>query len=226
MPIQMIGLRVNHFKASVLALVCGLSSPYVMAGMIDKEGMAAWEICAMCHSLNGISRMAKFPKLAGQKPAYIIKQFRDFNAGRRTNDGGQMEAITTEVDIDAIEAIANYFAQLPPPPAAKLESDSESSQLFNDGEEIFYQGVGRTQACANCHAQSDSLEKQQIAANAPRLFGQHKNYLVKQLKDFKSANRANDVTVSMHQIARNLSPQAIDAVTFFLAHKQPGKGSE
>jgi cytochrome c553 len=226
MSAQMMGIRASLFKVSILAMVCGYTSPYIAAGMIDKEGMAEWEICAMCHSLNGISRMAKFPKLAGQKPAYISKQFRDFNAGRRTNDGGQMEAITTEVDMDAIEAIAHYFAQLPLPSAAQLGSDPQTVQLFNEGEKIFYQGIGTTQACANCHDRSGGREKQLIAADAPWLFGQHKAYLVKQLEDFKSANRTNDVTASMHKIATNLSPQAIEAVTVFLAHKQPGKESK
>jgi cytochrome c553 len=43
----------------------------LQAGMIDKEGMAPWEICGLCHSLDGISKMSKFPMLAGQKPAYL-----------------------------------------------------------------------------------------------------------------------------------------------------------
>jgi cytochrome c553 len=32
--------------------------------------------------------MARFPKLAGQRPAYIVKQVRDFRDGQRSNDGG------------------------------------------------------------------------------------------------------------------------------------------
>ena len=47
--------------------------------------------------LDGISATAKFPKLAGQKKAYIEKQLSDFLAGNRTNDGGQMASIVTEI---------------------------------------------------------------------------------------------------------------------------------
>lgn len=91
--------------------------------MIDHQGMAPYEICGMCHNLNGISHMAKFPKLAGQKAAYIKKQFMDFRAGRRTNDGAQMSGITSEVDPAHVDAIATYFSQLPAPPAAPLPDD-------------------------------------------------------------------------------------------------------
>src|SRR2546427_3313999 len=62
------------------------------ADVIITEGMQPWETCAECHSLDGVSAMARFPKLAGQRPDYVAKQVRDFRDGRRQNDGGQMVA--------------------------------------------------------------------------------------------------------------------------------------
>ena len=41
------------------------------AGMIDESSLKPWENCALCHSLDGVSHMAKFPKLAGQGPACL-----------------------------------------------------------------------------------------------------------------------------------------------------------
>jgi cytochrome c553 len=111
-------MRCSAIKRATISLVSLLFVSAASAGMIDKEGMDEWEVCAMCHSLDGISRMSKFPKLAGQKTDYISKQFLDFYHGRRTNDGGQMETIATEVDLGELDKIANYFSQLPPPPAA------------------------------------------------------------------------------------------------------------
>lgn len=181
----------------------------------------------MCHNLNGISRMAKFPKLAGQKPAYISKQFMDFHQGRRTNDGGQMEAITTEVDLEQLDNIAGYFAQLPPPPAAQLEGDPESMLRFSQGEKLFNQGLDNIPACANCHnsaADPQSLKVLSVdskaSAVAPWLFAQHESYLVKQLLDFKSGNRDNDADESMHLVAKNLDDESIRAVAFYLARKE------
>ena len=229
----MTSLAVNLFKASLVILAFSITFNSAIAGMIDKEGMAEWEICAMCHSLNGISRMAKFPKLAGQKSAYISKQFMDFYNGRRSNDGGQMEAITTEVDIASVDSIANYFSQLPPPAAAELESDAESLRLFSEGEKLFYHGGKNTPACANCHDRSVDSKQQKIAESdmdlsqlAPWLFGQHESYLVKQLEDFKSGNRANDTSQTMHQVAVDLTPKKMRAVAFYLAHNQPIKGAK
>lgn len=191
------------------------------AGMIDKEGMQEWEICAMCHSLDGISRMAKFPKLAGQKPEYISKQFFDFNTAIRTNDGGQMEAITTEVDAASVEQIANYFASLPAPPAEPLESDEIVLEQYRAGEKLFNfggepslkSGSEEVPACASCHAQSESA--------VPWLYGQHSDYLVKQLMDFKSGERSNDDVNGMSQVASSLSDSDMQALAIYLSSTQP-----
>jgi cytochrome c553 len=61
---------------------------------------------------------------------------------------------------------------------------------------------------------------------APWLFGQHESYLVKQLEDFKSGNRANDTSQTMHQVAVDLTPKKMRVVAFYLAHKQPIKGAK
>ena len=108
--------------------------------MIDKEGVEPQALCGLCHSLDGVSRMSKFPKLAGQKAAYIKKQFLDFHAGRRANDGGQMSGITREIDTAAIDGVAQYFAQLPAPPATVLPDDSAAQAQAQQGADLFFQG--------------------------------------------------------------------------------------
>ena len=226
-------MRCSAIKRATISLVSLLFVSAASAGMIDKEGMDEWEICAMCHSLDGISRMSKFPKLAGQKTDYISKQFLDFYHGRRTNDGGQMEAIATEVDLGELDKIANYFSQLPPPPAAELETDAKSMMRFSVGENIFYQGQGNIPACASCHDRAGYSELNNVPleslvsdALVPRLFAQHEDYLVKQLEDFRTFDRSNDQSGSMHKVAKNLDGESIRAVAFYLARKQPKKGAD
>src|SRR5262249_39938588 len=80
----------------IMVLALGSATSLARADMIVTEGMQPWETCAECHNLDGISVMARFPKLAGQRPDYIAKQVRDFRDGRRRNDGGQMAAIAAE----------------------------------------------------------------------------------------------------------------------------------
>ncbi|MFT7372332.1 MAG: cytochrome c553, partial [Oleiphilaceae bacterium] len=114
-------------------------SCFSYAGMIDKEGMQAWEICAMCHNANGISRMAKFPKLAGQKAAYIERQITDFRAGLRHNDGGQMQSIVGEVAQEDIAQIAAYFSLLPNDRLENTEHELDEIQTkkLSQGQLLF-----------------------------------------------------------------------------------------
>lgn len=182
------------------------------AGMIDHQGMAPHEICGMCHSLDGISRMAKFPKLAGQKAAYITKQFLDFHGGRRTNDGGQMSGITTEVDTSHLDDIARYFSQLPAPPAVPLPDDGPSRTFYQKGAVLFHQGRDDLTACATCHGvQAEHLRF------SPWLDAQHRKYLVKQLRDFKQGRRHNDQGAVMRSIAAKLTGDDIEALARYLA---------
>ena len=177
------------------------------AGMIETDSLAPYEICGLCHNLNGISFMAKFPKLAGQKPEYLKKQFTNFNTEQRSNDGGQMQAITTEVDMERLDEIADYFASLPPPPANNELNDTE---LLTVGKGLFEQGKEGVAACMSCHGNAGS--------NAPWLYGQHAQYLKKQLLDFAAGDRES---TEMQPIASNLTEGDITAVTYYLESIQP-----
>lgn len=180
------------------------------ADMIDTSGMKPWEVCALCHSLNGISPMAKFPKLAGQKAAYIEKQLRDFRAGHRSNDGGAMEAIVTgELAEENIPVVADYFSKLPAPPADPSggEELKDAKKLFETGDE-----ARSIPACVSCH-----VENNKDLPLAPRITAQHSAYVEKQLRDFKSGERANDERMVMRDIAKALSDEDISQLAQFIA---------
>ena len=53
-------------------------------------------------------------------------------------------------------------------------------------------------------------------AQFPRLVGQHKEYLVKQLTDFKAGTRKNDPAGMMTDIAKKMSDAEINAVSEYL----------
>ncbi len=179
---------------------------------LGNENAPPQEICGTCHGLNGVSRMAKFPKLAGQPAAYIEKQIRDFRAGRRQNDGGQMAAIVTEISEPQIAEVAKYFAALPPPEADVQPLDpaarSRAERLFNTGD-----ARADLAPCTACHGLR-GLAK--AATPAPHLSAQHEAYIVKQLADFRSGARANDTDSDMQAIARKLSEDDIAALARYL----------
>ncbi len=185
--------------------------------MIDKDGMQPWEICGLCHGLDGVSAMAKFPKLAGQHAAYIEKQFRDFHAGTRGNDGGQMQVITTEVDPETLGEIANYFARLPAP--EPLAADGAIN--LDHGRSMFLEGREGVRPCAACHDATSVGGDDYVA---PWLEAQHRDYLVKQLNDFLSGARRNDPAGVMREVVAQLYPGEIEALAAYLsAETRPSK---
>jgi cytochrome c553 len=182
------------------------------ADIIVTEGVEPWHLCASCHSLDGISIMARFPKLAGQRAAYIVKQVRDFRDGRRKNDGGQMQANASEIGDDDLAKTAAYFAGLPPPsPDESLKTSGEEwargAALYQDGDAAA--GIAR---CSSCHDNAESSRP-----DAPLLKAQHAAYLVKQLRDWGSGERQNDMSQTMPSIAAKLSDRDISALATFLA---------
>ena len=202
-------LRRRSYAWAMLGLLLSAS---VQAGMIDREGVAPQELCGLCHSLDGISRMPKFPKLAGQKAAYIKKQFLDFHAGRRTNDGGQMSGITREIDTAQIDDVAHYFSQLPAPQAMSLPDDPLAQRRFQQGATLFLKGRQGLAACATCHG----VQGRHVIL-APWLHAQHDAYLIKQLADFKHGRRHNDPDAVMRSIAAKLTDEDIEALARYLA---------
>jgi len=189
----------SHTHSLAIFLTMGGSiTSSARADMIVTEGVQPWEICGECHGLDGVSPVARFPSLAGQRPAYIVKQVRDFRDGRRANDGGQMAANASDIGEADIAKAAAYFSALLPP--APMSSDLRALYWVGDAS------AGIT-SCASCH---DGAEA------APSLQSQHAGYLAKELDDLRSGARANDDGV-MRAIASKLSDADIEALSDYLA---------
>jgi cytochrome c553 len=198
--------------SSALALLLTAVAP-VRADGVGNENAPAQETCGLCHGFDGVSPMNKFPRLAGQKADYILKQLEDFREGRRSNDGGQMSAIITEFPAEKLAEAARYFAGLaPPPPVSDLPDGADGAlarKLFHEGDEA--RGIP---ACAGCHLAGGSRAEK---VHAPHLAAQHPDYLLKQLREFADGDRDNDATGVMTAIAKTLSAQEIAALAHFLA---------
>lgn len=66
--------------------------------------------CSRCHGADG--RGGDFAALAGQNPAYMLKQIQNLRAGKRDNDElGIMQAISQKLTDDDVKAAAAYFHQ-------------------------------------------------------------------------------------------------------------------
>lgn len=67
-------------------------------------------------------------------------------------------------------------------------------------------------ACANCHGTNGASRQ-----GMPNLAGQHKEYLVQQMKDFKSGKRPATL---MQQISKGYTDEQIEALSAYFAARK------
>jgi cytochrome c553 len=173
-----------------------------------KAGKKKSEICQGCHGKAGISTAPNFPHLAGQFPQYIERQVLDFQSTKRSDP--TMSAMAAAVtDSQDIKDIAAYFAsrkQMTGKPGSK-------KALVAMGKTIFHQGIAENgvYACASCHGVT-GRGKDANNNLFPVIAGQTKDYIVKQMKDFRSSERHNDPAGMMGGIASKMTDTEINAV--------------
>lgn len=203
----------------MMAFAGGASAETTLAGgMVEgggnvKAGKEKAEACFGCHGEDGISVDAStFPSLAGQFAGYIFKQVLDFQLGNRENDTMSAMAAMVETRED-LSDIASFFASLKP-----AKGESSNSKAAKAGAVIYQSGnekVGNYGACVRCHG-----EKGKGQANNslfPVISGQPKDYIVKQMKDFKAGTRTNDPAGMMAMVAKGMSDKEINAIAEYLA---------
>lgn len=166
------------------------------------------KVCGACHGADGNSTSPTYPNLAGQQPEYIHKQLTEFKSGARKN-AIMAPNVTTLTNEDMLNLAAYFSSQQP---KARLAKDAalaaEGGKLYKGGNA----GSG-VPACASCHGPAGSG----IPVQFPRLAGQHSKYVLTQLKNFRSGDRANDGGKMMEVIARKMTDQEMKAVAEYIS---------
>jgi cytochrome c553 len=180
----------------------------------DKAAM-----CGGCHGDDGNSFAADFPRLAGQYETYIVKQVRDFQAGHRANNDTMAGMAMTIASVQDAKDIGAYFQKQK---MAKDPLATVDKKLAAKGEKLYKNGNPATglYGCINCHGERGKGKSETIAA-FPVIGGQHRDYLIKNLNDFKSGSRANDPAGMMSAIAKKLSDDEIKQVAEYLSLQLP-----
>lgn len=176
--------------------------------------------CQGCHGEDGNSATGAFPKLAGQWSDYIQKQFREFQNGARVNETMTDMAASVSEFQDVFD-IAAYFASQKQMVGSPIENEAEQ-KLYLDGEKLYNQGNRETGSfrCVKCHGIHGSGEP--LNNNLfPVLGGQHKDYLIKQLTEFKHEVRENDRSGMMLRITTHLTDHQIEALATYLSRVPP-----
>lgn len=75
--------------------------------------------CAGCHTQNG-GGAPRFPMIAAQNADYVVQQLQNFRSGARANDFGTlMRTVVARLSDAELQAVAQYVASMPVPPAAR-----------------------------------------------------------------------------------------------------------
>lgn len=157
--------------------------------------------CTMCHGERGMSQ-ANSPNLAGQYGSVIYKQLHDFKSGARTN--AVMSPMVVNLSDQDIRDLAAYYSYLPRPSAARAQDAVPAPDIVATGAPM-----RNIAPCASCHG---GLETK---VGSPWLNGLPAVYIKSQLQAFASGARHNDVSEQMRNVARNMTPEEIDAAATY-----------
>jgi cytochrome c553 len=92
-----------------LALLCFAAHGRAEAGDA-KAGRQKAEVCAVCHGIDGLAKIAEAPNLAGQNEGYLIAQLTAFKAGERKNE--MMSIVIQNLSPTDIEDLAAYYSAI------------------------------------------------------------------------------------------------------------------
>ena len=174
------------------------------------ETVAA-RVCAACHGRDGDSISPFFPRLAGQPAAYLERQLKAFRDKTRADPPAvaYMWGMASQLNDEIIGGLAAYYASQRARPNTLKPGVSVAF-----GKEIYERGIAENlvPSCAGCHgaaAQGDTT--------APRLAGQHPEYLVKQLAFFKARLREGDPV--MVAACAQMTAEQMEAVALYASSR-------
>jgi cytochrome c553 len=167
--------------------------------------------CTMCHGAQGMSA-SNSPNLAGQYPEVVIKQLHDYRKGQRASP--IMEALARQLPDQDIADLAAYYAYLPKARTAPTTYDETLPALVRVGAPM-----RNIAPCVSCHGGVDQK------LGTPWIEGMPRDYLVEQLKAFRSGARRNDAQAQMRNVARAMSDAEIEEVSIFYAGKASSGGA-
>ncbi len=170
-----------------------------------QHGKAISYTCLGCHGIEGYKNaypMYSVPKLEGQHPEYLDAALHGYRDGDRAHLTMHSQASTLS-DQD-IADIAAYFAGQPlasagKPPGANLPAAAN--------------------LCTSCHG-ADGVA---IAPTYPSLAGQHPDYLVRAIDEYRKGGRKNLI---MKQFAGNLKDEDIAVIAAYFSKLRPGLKTE
>jgi cytochrome c553 len=165
---------------AVLLLISALLARGANAEGNVERGATLGYTCLGCHGVTGYRNAYpsyRVPKLGGQKAAYLIIALQGYRDGTREHP--TMTAQASSLSDQDIEDTATYLASLSNETVAAGGSMGTSFEL--------------AQNCVACHGQNGIS----LSPSWPTLAGQHEDYLVHALNQYRDGTRQDAVMAPM-----------------------------
>ena len=197
-------LAVIGFFALVLAgATTAAEDGKVVTGDMAAGAKIYAETCLACHGTNGNSVVAAQPILAGQHAYYLYEQLKEYKEGTRAN-AVMAQFVAKLADQDMADVAVFLAAQ-----QAGL-SGADDKELALAGEQLYRRGSEKVVSCLGCHGPAG----QGIPPEYPRLSGQHAEYVITTLTEFRTKKRINLI---MNEVAADLSDDDIKALAEYIS---------
>jgi cytochrome c553 len=170
---------------------------------------AAVRNCTWCHGA-GAQGYTVAPRLAGQRPQYIMSQIRSFREHARNNPFSKqyMWNAVAALDPHTARDLANYFATIQPRPA----NDGDHT-FASRGRTIYMDGIPEANvvSCYACHGPNAEGVR-----DIPRLGGLSYSYLKGRLEQWGQGYHSGAES-PMPMVARHLGSNEIEALASYLS---------
>ncbi|MDX1634528.1 MAG: c-type cytochrome [Marinobacter sp.] len=198
-------------KKLIAGVVLGVSLSATAYGAGDPQaGEANAAVCAGCHGQGGAQPVvAEYPKLSGLGETYLHRQLQLIKPQDRPIPS--MMGLLDNMSDQDLQDLAAYFD------SQDMIIGKANPELVDLGEKIYRGGnlASSVPSCAACHSPDG---KGNEPAGYPRLSGQSADYVVKQLKAYRSGERDSGPFASvMMDVASGLTDEEIEAVASYVS---------
>lgn len=173
-------------------------------------GQGKSAVCAACHGPDGNSTVPQWPKLAGQHPAYLLRQLTLIKSGARTVP--EMVGIVPGLSEQDMADLAAWFG------SQEMSGGVADEKLVETGRKLWRAGNAdkNVPACMACHGPGGEGNP---LAGYPKLSGQHAVYIANMLRRFRDGTNWGEKDAPSHVmngVAAGLSDEDVNAVASYI----------
>jgi len=179
-------------------------SPWILDGMAESTAAALYASCASCHMADGSGRRdGEVPRLAGQSEKILIDKLQKLRDGKVSLP--VMTPFARALTDTELTQVARYISRLPlSTPSVSTPSNQKYDVLPNQNYLAY---------CAACHGHEGQGND---ALLAPKLCGQHANYLDRRMLEIEHQHRG-DADTGMISVLTMVNQATRDAISQWLA---------